>query len=125
VSSSLAIQIARSPLRFDFADAAVFPDDEGQAEFAVFGAEVFVDALKGAFETFYHGHLAGFLCGQDTRGLGFDFAGSGLFPLGGFKPRFDVADFAVSFHNHGHIQLTVFFPHSPDGTAETLQGEFT
>jgi hypothetical protein len=34
-------------LRFDFDDAAVFPDDEGEAEFAVFGADGFVNAAEG------------------------------------------------------------------------------
>jgi len=57
---------AEADLRFDFDDAAVFPDDEGEAEFAVFGAEGFVDAAEGAFEGFDHRRFAGFLGGQDT-----------------------------------------------------------
>ena len=34
-------------LGLDFADAAVFPDDEGEAEFAVFGADLADGAAEG------------------------------------------------------------------------------
>jgi hypothetical protein len=50
-------------LRFDFDDAAVFPDDEGEAEFAVFGADGFVNAAEGAFGGFDH---RGFANGRFT-----------------------------------------------------------